>query len=54
MAKSYKDILEKQIIELEKRIAESTWEKEELKKQLDKLRSNCFENTDNSQQLLKG
>jgi hypothetical protein len=51
---SYKDILEKQIKELEKRIAESTWEKEELKRQLSKLKGAVQEEVNSGQQLLKG
>jgi cell division protein FtsL len=54
---SYKDILKKQIRELEEKIASATTEKDELQKQLNKLRIAEFEENiveDNNQQLLKG
>lgn len=53
----YKQILQKQIQELEEKIASASTEKEELKRQLQKLKLAEFEedikDTDN-RQLLKG
>lgn len=50
--KTYKDILEKQIKELEKRIAENSWEKEELKKHLKALKLQETDIPIGNQQLL--
>lgn len=53
----YKEILQKQIKELEEKIASSTEEKSELEKQLNKLRIAEFQEDmveENNQVLLKG
>lgn len=53
---SYKNILQKQIRDLEEKIQSFQGEKSELLKQLDRLRLAEFEENerDSSQQLLKG
>ena len=54
---SYRDILKKQIADLEEKIETATDEKSELQKQLNKLRLSEFEEemaTENTQVLLKG
>jgi hypothetical protein len=54
---SYRDILEKQIADLEQRIKSTQDEKSELKKQLNKLKVTEFEEdmaTESTQILLKG
>ena len=53
----YKKILQQQILELEQKIANSTEEKAELEKQLNKLRIAEFQEDmveENNQVLLKG
>lgn len=52
---SYRDILKKQIQELEQKIANDTSEKEELEKQLQKLKLSEFEEDmrESNQILLK-
>lgn len=53
----YKEILKRQIRELEQKIAEDQGEKAELEKQLNKLKLAEFEEDlreENGQQLLKG
>ena len=54
---SYRDILKKQIAELEQKIQSAQGEKSELEKQLNKLRLTEFEEdmaTENTQVFLKG
>jgi len=54
---SYRDILKKQIAELEQKIQSAKGEKSELEKQLNKLRLTEFEEdmaTENTQVFLKG
>ncbi len=53
---NYKDLLQKQIRELEEKIKTSQGEREELTKQLNRLRLSEFEETERigNQQLLKG
>ena len=52
--KTYKDIVQKQIDELEKKIAEDTWDKKVLEQQLNKIKLNEVDNISSDQQLLKG
>lgn len=57
MSMEYKKIIQKQIKELEEKIASSTEEKAELEKQLNKLRIAEFQEDmmeENNQILLKG
>ena len=54
---SYKELLKKQIAELEQKIQSAKGEKSELEKQLNKLRLTEFEEdmaTENTQVFLKG
>jgi TolA-binding protein len=54
---SYRQVLEKQIFELEKKIAETSEDKEKLQLLLQKLKAQEFEESlreDSSPQLLKG